>query len=58
MALTYNIQVCARMFTFPLFGLTYLTNPQLLLTFSAALVASVGIEVVNFITRFRGRTTK
>jgi cation-transporting ATPase E len=50
------------MFTLPLttdfFGLAYLSAPQLLLTFSVALVACAGIEVVNFITRFRGRTTK
>jgi cation-transporting ATPase E len=50
------------MFTLPItsdfFGLTYLSTPQLVLTFSVALVACVGIEVVNFITRFRGRTTK
>jgi cation-transporting ATPase E len=50
------------MFTLPVtsdfFGLTYLTTPKLMFTFGVALVACIGIEAVNFTTRFRGRTTK
>lgn len=50
------------MFTLPItstfFGLTYLTPPQLLLTFGVALVACLGIELVNFVTRRKGLTKK
>lgn len=50
------------MFTLPItsdfFGLTYLTSSQLLPTFGIALIAGLGIELVNFINRRQGLRTR
>jgi cation-transporting ATPase E len=57
--LALMIVMAVVMFALPLtsdfFGLTYLTGPQLLLTFGIGAIACLGIELVSHITRQRAK---
>lgn len=57
--LALMIAMALAMFALPLtsnfFGLTYLTGPQLLLTFGIGAIACLGIELVSHLTRQRAK---